>query len=195
MANRTASIVVRGTVDGKRVNWSLKRAKQQGLIGSYWVKWRKGDNQTWDGPHKDEWTAKAAKAKREREFKLIALGVPVSVTTSDVTLTDAIAAFILERTASQDASSVRRWKWELNRFATITGKTYLRDIEREDVFEYWNSFKADGAKPRTIHNRIQSLLTFLKNWGITGLLKTGELPAFDEKDVDYYTALLSKLAF
>jgi hypothetical protein len=62
MANRTASIVVRGTVDGKRVNWSLKRAKQQGLTGSYWIKWRNGDNQTWDGPHKDEWTAKAAKA-------------------------------------------------------------------------------------------------------------------------------------
>src|ERR1700733_10617198 len=80
MANRTASIVVRGTVDGKRVNWSLKRAKQQGPTGSYWIKWRKGDNQTWDGPHKDEWTAKAAKARREREFKLIAFGVPVSVT-------------------------------------------------------------------------------------------------------------------
>jgi integrase len=187
MANRTASIVVRGTVDGKRVNWSLKRAKQQELTGTFWVKWRRGDNQTWDGPHKDEWTAKAAKAKREREFKLIALGVPISVTTSDATLKESIAAFILERTASQDASSVRRWKWELNRFATITGKTYLRDIDREDVFAYWNSFKADGAKPRTIHNRIQSLLTFLKNRGITGLLKTGEMPAFDEKDVDYYT--------
>jgi hypothetical protein len=91
MANRTASIVVRGTVDGKRVNWSLKRAKQQGLTGSYWIKWRKGDDQTWNGPHKDEWTARAAKAKRERDFKLIALGVPVSITASDVTLTDAIA--------------------------------------------------------------------------------------------------------
>ena len=100
MANRTASIVVRGTVNGKRVNWSLKRAKQQGLTGSYWIKWRKGDNQTWDGPHKDEWTAKAAKAKREREFKLIALGVPVSVTTSDVTLAEAITAFVLEHTAA-----------------------------------------------------------------------------------------------
>src|ERR1700730_14994910 len=96
MANRTASIVVRGTVSGKRVNWSLKRAKQQGLVGSYWIKWRRGDNQTWDGPHKDEWTAKAAKANREREFKLIALGVPVSATKSDVTLAEAIAAFVLE---------------------------------------------------------------------------------------------------
>jgi hypothetical protein len=102
MANRTASIVVRGTVNGKRANWSLKRAKQLGLTGSYWIKWRKGDNQTWDGPHKDEWAAKAAKAKRERDFKLIALGVPAPVITSDVTLEEAIAAFILERTASQD---------------------------------------------------------------------------------------------
>ena len=40
MANRSASIVVRGTVEGNRVNWSIKRAKQQGLAGSYWIKWR-----------------------------------------------------------------------------------------------------------------------------------------------------------
>jgi hypothetical protein len=72
MANRTASIVVRGTVGGKRVNWSLKRAKQQRLAGTFWVKWRKGDVQTWDGPHKDEWTAKAAKAKQCSENSAIA---------------------------------------------------------------------------------------------------------------------------
>jgi integrase len=187
MANRTASIVVRGTVHGKRVNWSLNRAKQQGLTGTFWLKWRKGDTQTWDGPHKDEWTAKAAKAKRERELTLIALGVPASVITSDVALKDAIDAFILERTASQDASSVRRWQWELDRFAKVSGKIYLRDLEREDGFAYWNLYKAEGAKPRTIFNRVQSLLTFLKNRGITGLLKAGEMPIFDEKDVDYYT--------
>ena len=30
-------------------------------------------------------------------------------------------------------------------------------------------------------------MTFLKNRGITGLLKPNEMPSFDEKDVDYYT--------
>jgi integrase/recombinase XerD len=69
----------------------------------------------------------------------------------------------------------------------VTEKKYLRDINREDVFAYWNSFKSEGAKPRTIYNRIQSLLTFLKNRGIVGLLKSNEMTSYDEKDVDYYT--------
>jgi hypothetical protein len=33
MAN--ASIVVRGTAGGKRVNWSLERAKREGLTGAF----------------------------------------------------------------------------------------------------------------------------------------------------------------
>jgi hypothetical protein len=122
------------------------------------------------------------KARKERELR-----GGIAPITGGVTIKEAIDAFTLERTASQDANSVRRWQWELNRFTSVTGKTYLSEIDREDVFTYWNSYKAQGAKPRTIHNRVQSLLTFLKNRGIVGLLKSNEMPSYDEKDVDYYT--------
>src|SRR5262245_31621379 len=40
MDRKSAAVVVRGSYQGKRVNWSLSRAKQVGLTGSYWIKWR-----------------------------------------------------------------------------------------------------------------------------------------------------------
>jgi hypothetical protein len=174
------SLVVRATVDGKRVNLSPEQAKARNLSGTFYMRWTEDGKDKWVSVGKDASAARFAVIRKEQEFR------GVTVNSTGTTLQEAIDAFVLERIASQDASSVRR-QWELNRFATVTEKKYVRDIDREDVFAYWNSFKADGAKPRTIHNRVQSLLTFLKNRGIAGLLKTGEMPAFDEKDVDYYT--------
>ncbi len=52
----------------------------------------------------------------------------MAVNSRETTLQEAMDAFLLERIASQDASSVRRWQWELNRFATVTEKKYVGDI-------------------------------------------------------------------
>jgi hypothetical protein len=69
MANKCVSIVVRGRFEGKRVNWSLKRAKQAGLTGTYWTKWLVGSKAQWAGPFKDEWVAKASQSAKARELR------------------------------------------------------------------------------------------------------------------------------
>jgi hypothetical protein len=45
---------------------------------------------------------------------------------------EAIEAIIRQRTAFQDTNSVRRWRWELEKFVSVSGKTYLSDVSRED---------------------------------------------------------------
>jgi integrase len=177
---KSVSIVVRAVVEGKRQNLSPEQAKAKGVSGTFYLRWHEGGKEKWQAVGKDSSTARVAAIRKEREFRGLA------VTTSAVTLHEATEAFLLERMASQDANSVRRWRWELAKFAAVSGKTYLRDVSREDIFTYWNAFKAEGAAPRTIYNRVQSLLTFLKNRGITGLLKSEEMPQYAEKDVDYY---------
>lgn len=178
---KRVGLVVRATVGSRRVNLSPEQAKAQGVSGIFYLRWTEGSREKWVAVGKDPSAARVALIRKEREFR----GLPV--TTSETTLQEAIDAFVMERMASQDDAAVRRWKWELSRFAKVSRRAYLRDVGREDVFAYWSSFKADGAKPRTIFNRVQSLLTFLKSRGVTGLLKPNEMPTFDEKDVDYYT--------
>jgi len=39
MANTHVAVIVRGKLAGKRVNWSLERAKKEKLTGSFWTKW------------------------------------------------------------------------------------------------------------------------------------------------------------
>jgi len=178
---KSASLVVRAVVDGKRVNLSPEQATARGLSGTFYLRWYEGGKEKWQSVGKDPSAARVAVIRKEREFKGLA------VSTSEVTLEQAIDTFIHERSASHDSHSVERSRRELNRFAAVSGKTYIREIGREDVFAYWHRYKDQGAAPRTIANRVADLMTFLKANGLVGLLKREEMPKYDEKDVDYYT--------
>ena len=149
MAIKHVSLVMRGSIGGKRVNWGLERAKREGLTGSYWLKW--GDN--WDGPYKDEWAAKAAKVRKEREFRGLGPAIP---TGNRIMLTDAIARFVeIKRTESQDGRSADRWKWELDLFQKVSDKAFVDEITKEDSYKYWRYFQERKREPRTIYNRLR----------------------------------------
>ena len=112
----TVSSVVRATVGGKRINLSPGQAKARNLSGTFYMRWIEGGKDKWASVGKDASTAKVAVIRKAREFRGLA------VTSSETTLQEAIDAFLLERKASEDPSAIRRWQWELNRFATVTEK-------------------------------------------------------------------------
>lgn len=173
--SNSASLIVRCTIEGKRKNLSPEEAKRRGEKGVFYMRTWEGGREKWKSLGTDPSLARVAVIRQKQG----------SVVKGSQTVREAIDAFILERQASQDANSVRRWKWELNKFEALCGKTFLKDIDRADVYLYWNAFKQEGAAPRTIYNRVQALLTFLKSRKIVGLLDT--MPSFEEKPVDYYT--------
>jgi hypothetical protein len=185
-------MVVRGTLGGKRVNWGLERAKREGLDGTFWIRWNNGNSQKWGGPHKDEWAARAAKVRKERELKQIALGLPVADSGKRITLSEAIARFLeVKRIESQDGRSADRWKWELELFQQVTGKTYVDEIVKEDSYKYWRHYQDRKREPRTIYNRLCSINRFLSD-SICSVaadrrLSVKEMPVYDESAVDYYS--------
>ena len=169
---KSASLVVRVTINGKRKNLSPEQAKQIGVSGTFYMRTWEGGKEKWKAIGTDPSQARMAVVRKEREFD------GGGRITGSKTLREAIDVFLAEGSVQQDVKTVNTWRNELARFEKITPKIYLKDIDRSDVFAYWNSYKAEGAAPRTIYNRVQSLTTFLKNQGVTGLLKHNELPKF-----------------
>jgi integrase/recombinase XerD len=179
------SMVVRVVVDGKRSNLSPEEAKRRDLTGTFYLRWYENGKEKWQSVGKDSTSAQMALLRKEREFRCVVAGITPP---KDVTLVDAIEAELHERQAKHDPNSVKRVRKELYNFAAVIKKQYLSEVTRGDIFVYWNWLKdAKKSAPRTIYNRVQTLMTFLKNRGVTGLLKTNEMPEYDEKDVDYYT--------
>ena len=168
---KSASLVVRVTINGKRKNLSPGQAKQMGVSGTFYMRTWEGGKEKWKAIGTDPSQARMAVVRKEREFNG---GGRIA---ASKTLREAIDVFLAERSVQQDVKTVNSWRNELPRFEKITPKIYLKDIDRSDVFAYWNSYKAEGAALRTIYNRVQSLTTFLKNQGVTGLLKHNERPS------------------
>jgi hypothetical protein len=134
------------------VNWSLGRARQAGLTGTYWIKWRAGAKPQWAGPFKDEWAASAAQLSKKRELR--SGNIPATNDALAISLQTAIDEFLFERSASQDPNSVRRMRKEFSNFATVSKKQLLNQITRHDIFAYWTWLKdVRGSATRTIYNR------------------------------------------
>src|SRR6266404_2720714 len=199
MANRKVSIFVRFTENDQRKTVSATYTGNARLAphpgGVFWIRWYEGAKQRWKRVGSD--TTDALKAQMRQEAILSGESVPVEERSDGPrpTLAWSIEEFLQERSTQTDEKGLKSWRRELELFATVCGKTYLHEVARPDVFAYWKWYQAQESAPRTCYNRVQSLLTFLRNRGITGLLKSNEMPRFDEPIVDYYSREEVRLFF
>ena len=81
---------------------------------------------------------------------------------SRVTLASAVEDFLAERSTQTDERGLKRWRWELELFQKVCGKTYLHEVSRADCFAYMKWFQDRKKKPRTVYNRMVGLGVFLK---------------------------------
>lgn len=203
VANSTVSIIIRFRKDGRRDTAAaayVGRARLKPGIGIkggrevacpngvYYIRWYESSKLKAKKVGSDP--TEALRAQIRQENRLAGDPAPVEERSekSGVTLAKAIDLFLLERSAQTDERGVSRWRWELDLFCRISGKRYLSQVGREDVFAYWKHYKDNEAAPRTCFNRVQSLQTFLRNRGMAQiLLRPSEMPKYDEPPVDYYS--------
>jgi integrase/recombinase XerD len=164
--------------------------------GVYYIRWYQGKKQVWKAVGTDPTAALLAQMRQERVLAGESVPVKQSSPAVWVTLAQAIAAFLLERSTQTDARGLERWKWELELFANVCGKIYLDEVDRADIFSLIRHYqKKLKSRPRTVFNRIQSLGTFLNNrkhdvdfaFRMVGHRKGGDIPAYVEPEVDYYS--------
>jgi hypothetical protein len=214
--NRIVSIYVRyKDQQGKRCftpatyEGKARLKPQPGAV--YYIRWYEGSKPTAKKVGSQPHTADlfgtdpmdALKAQMRQEAILAGDKVPVEQPSpsSGLTVASAIEAFLVERSTQTDDRGVARWRWELELFATVSGKTRIRDIDRADCFEYMKWHQQRKKAPRTIYNRMVSLNVFLK-WAkhapdfiFSQRKDGGEIPDYAEKTVDRYVALELKKFF
>jgi hypothetical protein len=124
----SVNMAVRAPVNGEQKNVSFEAAKAQRLGGTLFIRRRKDGKIKWQSVGKDSAAARVAMIRKDRELSGNSPVLP-----NAATLADAIDIFVVQRTASQDAGAVRRWRWELERFAKVSGKLSLHEITHEDI--------------------------------------------------------------
>src|SRR5882762_550615 len=157
--NRTVSIYVRyKDQQGKRcfvpATYIGKASLKPQPGGTFYIRWYEGTKPTAKKVGTD--STDALKAQMRQEAILAGERVPVeqSSPASGVTLAPAVEGFLAERSTQTDALSLKRWRWELELFATVSCKTHIWQIGRADCFAYMKWYQQRKKAPRTVYNRM-----------------------------------------
>jgi hypothetical protein len=127
--------------------------------------------------------AEARTALRRRQTRLNAqlagVAIPeVRKTGSRVKLQDAIDDFLLEVQTHRAKKTYAAYRSMLADFLDSCTKIHLDEIERKDLMNFTADLKSDGLGDRTIYNKFELLMTFLKANKIPRLVTAKDWPRF-----------------
>jgi integrase/recombinase XerD len=157
----------------------------------YYLRYTEGGKRRWEpvGQKIDE--VMAAKLRRESFLKAKKLGLTVADDRQPekrrITLADAVTEFVSETHQHKSRKTAQGREYNLNTFRAGCVKAYLDELDRGDLMHYMAVLRKQGLGERTVYNRVGGVVTFLRAYGIKGLLRANDWPKYTEKKVSAYT--------
>ena len=116
-------------------------------------------------------------------------------TTARRTIADAVSIYFRNLEAQgKSRRSVQTYRFAVDQFVLSCTKTFVDEIDKQDVFDFLRWLRNRPAKPRkhanperTFFNKANHVAIFLKAFGKPNLLKAAEYPVYDEKPVRAHT--------
>ena len=159
--------------------------------GSFAVFWKEAGRNCSEAAGKDFVEARAALRRRQTRLnaKLAGVSIPeVQKPGSRLKLQDAIDDFLLEVQTHRTKKTYAAYRSMLADFVDSCPKIHLDEIERKDLMNFTADLKSNGLGDRTVYNKFELLMTFLKANKIPRLVTAKDWPRFTEQEVDIYEA-------
>ena len=157
--------------------------------GAYYLEWREGSKRIRLSVGKDAVDATARRLRKEAELNALNHGVSVSPEDQNGhrSIATAIADFLDETKLSKKPKTLAAYTTALRYFQESCPKLYLDDIERSDLLKF-SAFLRDQKKqsPRSVYNKFENLMTFLKANSIRGLAGKNDWPRYVEEEPEVY---------
>ena len=158
--------------------------------GAYYLEWRENGRRIRLSVGKDPQDAAARRLRKEAELNALNQGVTVVPENGDAahrSVATAVAKFLEETELTKKPKTLAAYTTALNYFAESCPKLYLQDIERADLLKFC-AFLRDKKKqaPRSVYNKFENVMTFLKANGIRGLVGKNDWPRYTEEEPEMY---------
>ena len=160
--------------------------------GAYYLEWREHGRRIRLSVGKDPQDAAARRLRKEAELNALNQGVTVVPENGDSghrSVATAVAKFLEETELTKKPKTLAAYRTALNYFTESCPKLYLQDIERADLLKFC-AFLRDKKKqaPRSVYNKFENVMTFLKANGIRGLVGKNDWPRYTEEEPEMYEA-------
>jgi integrase/recombinase XerD len=158
--------------------------------GAYYLEWREGAKRVRLSVGKDAADAGTRRLRKEAELNAVNNGVTVVPKDGDNghgSVAAAVAEYLEETKLSKKPKTVAAYGTALAYFVVSCPKLFLEDIERRDLLKFCAFLRDEKEQsPRSVYNKFENLMTFLKAQGIRGLVNKNDWPRFVEEEPEVY---------
>jgi integrase/recombinase XerD len=157
--------------------------------GAYYLEWYDGARRVRRSIGKDAATAAARRHQQEQVLasKAASIRIADEGNQDGTLLGEAVAIYLDEICKTKKHKTWAAYKISLSYFLDSCSKARVTDIERSDLLEF-SAFLRDTHKlqPRTVYNKFESVMSFLKANGIRGLVGKNDWPRYVEDEPEIY---------
>jgi integrase/recombinase XerD len=157
--------------------------------GAYYISWYEGKRLIRLSVGKDAATATARRLQKEAELNAVNNGVAVlpEGQNGNRSVAAAVADFLDETKLTKKPKTLAAYTTSLNYFTESCPKLFLKDIERKDLLKF-SAFLREhkNQSPRSVYNKFENLMSFLKANGIRGLVGKNDWPRYTEEEPEIY---------
>jgi integrase/recombinase XerD len=161
--------------------------------GSYYIDYREGEKRVRISVAKNAADAQSARLAKQAELNAVKAGLeildaPVMIGgQAKHSLAAAIASYLEDVKLSKKPKTYSAYSTALNYFAESCRKQFVEDIDRKDMLRF-SAFLRDekDQSPRSVYNKFESMMAFLKLQGVRGLVGKTDWPRFTEESPEVY---------
>ncbi|MGB9283929.1 MAG: tyrosine-type recombinase/integrase [Candidatus Sulfotelmatobacter sp.] len=158
--------------------------------GAYYLEWRENGRRVRLSVGKDPSDASARRQRKEAALNALNNGVSVVPDNGENghrSIATAVAEFLEETELSKKPKTLAAYTTSLNYFTESCPKLFLKDIERKDLLKF-SAFLLEhkNQSPRSVYNKFENLMSFLKANGIRGLVGKNDWPRYTEEEPEIY---------
>jgi integrase len=159
--------------------------------GAYYLEWWNGSKRVRLSVGKDAADASARRLQKEGELKAVNHGVAVTPQNGNGkghrSLSLTVQEFLDETKLTKKPKTYAAYSTALKYFQESCPKMDMADIDRKDLLKF-SAFLRDekDQAPRSVYNKFENVMTFLKSQGIRGLVGKNDWPRFVEEEPEVY---------
>jgi integrase/recombinase XerD len=156
--------------------------------GAYYIEWRDAGKRIRLSVGKDAADASAIRLRKETELNNGDGSVPqVNGNNGCRSLTAAVADYLEEVRLSKKPKTLAAYSTALDYFTESCHKLRVEDIERKDLLKFTAFLREEKEQsPRSVYNKFENVMTFLKAHGIRGLVGKNDWPHYTEEEPEIY---------
>ena len=158
--------------------------------GAYYLEWREGAKRVRLSVGKDAADASARRLRKEAELNAVNNGIAVTPENGNNghrSLAALVAEFLDETKLTKKPKTLAAYSTALNYFTESCPKLFLEDLQRSDLLKF-SAFLRDEKElhPRTVYNKFENVMSFLKAQGFRGLVGKNDWPRYVEEEPEVY---------